>query len=209
MSIAIADYGMGNLLSVAMACARVGLEAVFTDQPGQARQARALILPGVGAFADCNANLRQSGLDQVVRDFYQQDKPVLGICVGMQLMFEWGEEDGLHQGLGIFPGRVVRFPAGRKIPHMGWNTLEFPQPGHPTDGLLAGLAPQPYVYFVHSYHADDASQADAIACTEYQGFRFIAAVRRRQCWGVQFHPEKSAAAGLTILQNFGREAKCL
>ncbi len=209
MGIAIADYGMGNLFSVAKACTRVGLEAFITDEPERAKGADALILPGVGAFSDCNDNLRQSGLDQVVMDFYRQDKPVLGICVGMQLMFEYGEEDGLFQGLGIFPGKVVRFQAGRKIPHMGWNTLQDPRQERLADPILADLPLDPYVYFVHSYHADEASREYAIAVTDYQGAVFISAARRRNCWGLQFHPEKSADVGLRILKNFGREVNCL
>ncbi len=209
MKIAIADYGMGNLFSVAKACDRVGLTAFITPDPKEAKGADALILPGVGAFADCNDNLRQSGLDQVVMDFYQQGRPLLGICVGMQLMFEWGEEDGLHQGLGIFPGRVVRFTPGRKIPHMGWNTLQDKGGQELADPIFAGLTQNPYVYFVHSYHADSACKEYTIAATDYQGEGFTAAVRRGNCWGMQFHPEKSADAGLRMLQNFGRLANCL
>ncbi|MBE3583367.1 MAG: imidazole glycerol phosphate synthase subunit HisH [Limnochordaceae bacterium] len=176
-----------------------------TDDPVQVAQADAVVLPGVGAFGAAMANLRTAGLDEVVRQAIAEDRPFLGICLGLQLLFDeseerFGEEHG-PRGLGVLPGRVRRFPAGRKVPQIGWNSLELvPSP------LWAGLEGEPYAYFVHSYYVDPLDQGLVSAWAEY-GVRFAAAVRRGNLFAVQFHPEKSSQVGQTILRNFGAVVK--
>ena len=149
--IVIIDYGMGNLRSVQKAIEAVGSAAEITSDPHRVAQASKVILPGVGAFADAMAELRRTGLGEAFREAVQKGKPCLGVCLGLQLLFDTSTEDGEHVGLGLLPGRVVRFPArpGLKVPHMGWNTLRIKKPAP----LLAGLPAEPSVYFVHSYHA--------------------------------------------------------
>ncbi|MBI2873588.1 MAG: imidazole glycerol phosphate synthase subunit HisH [Firmicutes bacterium] len=199
--IAVIDYGMGNLRSVHKGCERVGLPARITSDPDDLRSAGALILPGVGAFGAATANLRQAGLFDVILAEVAAGKPLLGICLGMQLLFEVSHEDGLHRGLGLLEGQVRRLPSGVKVPHMGWNSLEFTRPSP----LWDGLAPGSYVYFVHSFYADPASADDVIAAATH-GISFAAAVQRGLVYGTQFHPEKSSANGLAILAAFGRAA---
>ncbi|HIC93796.1 MAG TPA: imidazole glycerol phosphate synthase subunit HisH, partial [Anaerolineae bacterium] len=146
--IAIIDYGMGNLRSVQKAFERIGAEVVVTADRRAIESASALVLPGVGAFGDAMANLREAGLMESIRRAIEEGKPLLGICLGMQLLFEVSEEMGLHQGLGVFQGRVRRFEVNLKVPHMGWNQIHITQP----DPLLVGVADGSYVYFVHSYY---------------------------------------------------------
>src|SRR5690606_18444232 len=187
--IAIIDYGMGNLHSVSKAVERLGHEAVVTSSPETILRAEGAVLPGVGAFGDAMRNLRESGLDETVRRFHASGRPLLGICLGMQLLFSESEEYGPHQGLGLLPGRVVRFPNDRKVPHMGWNELRFVR----SDPLLEGLKPG-HVYFVHSYHALPEEPGDLIAVTDYGG-PVTAIVGRGNLYGMQFHPEKSGTLG--------------
>jgi imidazole glycerol-phosphate synthase subunit HisH len=197
--IAIVDYGVGNLRSVQKALERVGAEAVVTGEPGELARARAVVLPGVGAFGDGVAQLWARGLFQPVLHQVEAGKPLLGICLGMQLLFEESEEMGQHRGLGLLPGRVVRFPEGDlKVPHIGWNQLRVSE-----DPLLAGIKDGSYAYFVHSYYVAPAQPGDVLATTEY-GVQFAAVVGRGQVWGAQFHPEKSQEVGLRLLQNFAR-----
>ena len=196
--IAIIDYGVGNLRSVEKAFAAVGARAVLTGEVGAIRKASRVVLPGVGAFGECASRLRASHLDELVLEAALLNKPVLGLCVGLQLMFDEGHEFGVHQGLGLMRGRVVRFPeAGPHVPQIGWNQIENVQP-HP---LLAGLDEGTYFYFVHSYcvQAEDAN--DVLAVTEY-GIRYPSICARGSIAGVQFHPEKSQDAGLRLLANF-------
>ncbi len=200
--IAVIDYGVGNLFSLCRSLEAIGQEAVVTGDPAVLAQADKLILPGVGAFADAAEKLRASGLDAVVRDQCAAGKPLLGICLGMQLLFDESEEYGVHRGLGLIPGRVVamegRLPAELKIPHIGWNALHFPTgPRHP---LLASVAEGDCVYFVHSFYATDCDPA-VIATAEY-GPELTAAVARGNVMGCQFHPEKSGPVGLGILRAF-------
>lgn len=197
--IGIVDYGRGNLRSVEKACEKLGFAVGVLERPEQISRVKGLILPGVGAFADAMDGLRQGGWVEPVRKFARSGAPFLGICLGMQLLFEIGEEYGEHQGLGLLPGRVVKFPAGRKIPHMGWNTLRQEK----QDPLLAGIPDEAYFYFVHSYYAVPGCAADIIGTTDY-GVRFPALVGRDKVWGAQFHPEKSSPWGLTLLNNFGK-----
>jgi glutamine amidotransferase len=201
--IALIDYGVGNLRSVEKALAAVGAEVRLTDQADEILAAEKAVLPGVGAFGDGLAGLRARGLDEVVKELARRGTPLLGICLGMQLLFETGEEMGEQPGLGLLPGRVRRFPVGRdaipsyKVPQTGWNQILFERP-HP---LLAGLSAGDYAYFNHSYYCDATDPADVLAWTEY-GLRYASVVGRGRLYGVQFHPEKSQAVGLQILRNF-------
>lgn len=199
--IAIIDYGMGNLRSVQKALEAVGASADITCDPDKVRRADKVILPGVGAFADAIAELRRTGLGDAFVEAVRGGKPCLGVCLGLQLLFEISEEDGLHEGLGLLPGRVVRFPSrsGFKVPHMGWNTLRILREAP----ILRGLGAEPYVYFVHSYHAIPADPADIAAVADYPE-PFAACVWRENLMACQFHPEKSQAVGLTMYDNFAR-----
>jgi glutamine amidotransferase len=198
VSIAIADYGMGNLHSVSKAVERLGAEALITGDRTELLAASGIILPGVGAFGDAMRHLQESGLAEVMKETAASGKPLLGICLGMQLLFGSSEEHGQHEGLGILPGRVIRFPQGDyKVPHMGWNRLEFLQKNDP---LLAGLA-EGHVYFVHSYHVLPEVESDLLAVTDY-GQPVTAIVGRGQVYGMQFHPEKSGELGMELLGRF-------
>ncbi|HWQ61969.1 MAG TPA: imidazole glycerol phosphate synthase subunit HisH [Negativicutes bacterium] len=196
--IAIIDYGVGNLYSVEKAFDRLGAAAAVTSDPAAILGAARVVLPGVGAFGDCMRNLEEYGLVDVVRTVAAKGTPLLGICVGLQILFAGSEEDPGVAGLGVFPGMVRRIVApGLKIPHMGWNSLDIAG----SSPLLAGLPANPYVYFVHSYHAVPDDPALVTAWTVYGG-RVTAAVGRGNIHAVQFHPEKSGDAGLKILANF-------
>ncbi|WP_339312220.1 imidazole glycerol phosphate synthase subunit HisH [Paenibacillus sp. FSL M7-0896] len=200
MAVAIVDYGMGNLHSVSKAVERLGYTSLVTSDAAAILAADSVILPGVGAFGDAMEHLRESGMDDVVRAAASAGQPVLGICLGMQLLFSSSEEHGEHKGLGLLPGAVVRFAPrdGYKVPHMGWNKLSFRQPESP---LLAGLT-EGHVYFVHSYHAL-AADSDLLAVTDY-GHPVTAIVGRGNVYGMQFHPEKSGELGVKLLGNFLR-----
>lgn len=196
--IAIIDYGMGNLYSVEKAFVKLGASVMVTSNPNEIYKADKVVLPGVGAFGDCMHNLREYGMVEVIRQVIAQGKPFLGICLGLQLLFDGSEEDPGVDGLGIFHGMIEKISApGMKIPHMGWNSLDFCTPSP----LFSGLSQNPFVYFVHSYHAvpDDSGLITAIA--EYGG-NVTAAVGRDNVQAVQFHPEKSSAVGMNILANF-------
>ncbi|WP_435923354.1 imidazole glycerol phosphate synthase subunit HisH [Paenibacillus sp. DYY-L-2] len=204
MTIAIVDYGMGNLHSVSKAVERLGYEALVTGDADAILGADGVLLPGVGAFGDAMEHLRASGLDAVVRKAAADGKPLLGICLGMQLLFGESEEHGRNEGLGILPGKAVRFAGAAagsegslKVPHMGWNRLEFLQPDSP---LLAGLE-EGHVYFVHSYHVLPERDGDLLAVTDY-GHPVTAIVGRDNVYGMQFHPEKSGELGMALLRNF-------
>ena len=196
----IIDYGVGNLFSLCSSCACIGEKAFVSGDPAELAKADRLILPGVGAFADAANKLRDTGMAAFVRAQAAEGKPLLGICLGMQLLFEKSYEYGCHEGLGLLKGQVVpmegRLPAGLKIPHMGWNALEVKG-----GTLLAGLSGQ-YVYFVHSFFAENCAESLS-AVTEY-GIPITAAVERGNIYGCQFHPEKSGNVGLSILRKFVR-----
>ncbi len=194
--IAVADYGIGNLGSVTKAFRGAGAEVRLTGDPDELRRADALVLPGDGAFAATMAEVERRALVPVLREAADQGKPFLGICIGMQLLFEESEEHGQHRGLGLLPGRVRRFEGGLPVPHMGWNSLR-PRRAHP---LLEGLPEAAYVYFVHSYYCDPP-EAVVIATSDY-GRDFAAVVGRGSVLGVQFHPEKSQQVGLRMVANF-------
>jgi glutamine amidotransferase len=196
--VAIINYGVGNLRSVEKAFEAVGARASVTADPGAIREAEKLVLPGVGAFGECISRLRSSRLDDLVLEAAEAGKPVLGLCVGLQLMFDEGHEFGVHRGLGLMRGRVVRFPEnGPHVPQIGWNQIENVRE-HP---LMEGLPDGTYFYFVHSYHVEAEEPQDVLAETEY-GIRYPSICARGSIAGVQFHPEKSQAAGLRLLANF-------
>lgn len=194
---AIVDYGVGNLKSVANAMAYIGYQTLVTGDAGELERADAVILPGVGAFPDAADKLRETGLDQVLLNQAGR-KPILGICLGMQLLFDWGEE-GVHcKGLGLVGGSVKRIQTDFKLPHIGWNSLTFEN----NSPLFRGLNDGGYVYFVHSYCGCPDWEEDVIARTQY-GPSVVAAVSHQGVYGCQFHPEKSGEIGLHILKNFG------
>ena len=201
--IAIIDYGVGNLFSLVSSFHFIGAEATVTADPEELRQADRLILPGVGAFADAATKLRESGLGEMVREQAALGKPLMGVCLGMQMLFERSLEYGSHLGLGLLPGTIVSMepvvPAGYKVPHIGCNQLHFPEnrPKHP---LLESVREGDHVYFVHTYYATECDPV-VIATTDY-GASLTAAVAQDNVMGCQFHPEKSGPVGLRILQSF-------
>jgi glutamine amidotransferase len=198
MSIAVVDYGIGNLGSVMKAFRHLGAPAVLSGDIAELRRADVLVLPGDGAFASTMEEIEGRGLVPVLREAVEQGRTLLGICIGMQLLFEESEEHGRHRGLGFLPGRVRRLEGDRPIPHMGWNQLHPTRP-HP---MLEGVADGAHVYFVHSYWCDAPAEV-VLAETDY-GARFPAIVGRGNVLGVQFHPEKSQAVGLRLMENFVR-----
>ncbi len=197
--IAIIDYGMGNLRSVQKAFEAVGHEAEITADADRLQGASHVILPGVGAFADAMTELRRTGLGEAFAEAVREGKPCLGVCLGLQLLFDVSEEDGIHEGLGLLPGRVVRFrpSPGLKIPHMGWNTLRVLRPAP----ILAEHVSEPSVYFVHSYHAVPERADDIAAVADYPE-PFTAMVWRDNLIACQFHPEKSQGVGLAMYRSF-------
>jgi glutamine amidotransferase len=196
--IAVVDYGIGNLGSVTKGFRRAGAEVELSGDPEVLRRASALVLPGDGAFAAAMAEIESRGLSLVLREAIERGTPILGICIGMQLLFEESEEHGRHRGLGILPGRVRRFEGELPVPHMGWNTLSVRRP-HP---VLDGVEDGAHVYFVHSYYCD-APDDVVIAVSDY-GCEFPAIVGRGNVLGLQFHPEKSQSVGLRLAANFVR-----
>lgn len=199
--IAIIDYGVGNLFSVEKALAALGADAKITSDARTIAAADKIVLPGVGAFGDCMENLTATGLIPTIKDFVKTGKPMLGICVGLQILFEGSEESIGVAGLGLLKGKVRRIQApGLKVPHMGWNSLTIKSQRQPLD-LFQGLSEKPYVYFVHSYHAVPQDSSIVTATTEY-GSELTAAVAKGNIQATQFHPEKSGDVGLAILKNF-------
>jgi glutamine amidotransferase len=198
-SIAIIDYGMGNLRSVQKAFEKIGQPAVVTNDPEVVAKAEKVVLPGVGAFEDAMHELRQRNLVRPVLNVIESGKPFLGICLGLQLLFDVGYENGRHEGLGVLRGEVVRFdlPEEYSVPHMGWNQLDIAR----CSPVLAGLDPGTYVYFVHSYYVVPQDTAVIATTTDYGG-PFCSMIWRDNVFASQFHPEKSQSNGLRILQNF-------
>lgn len=207
-AVVVADYGVGNLFSVCHALDKAGAGVVLTEDPGRIAGAERLVLPGVGAIADGMDGLRRRGLVGPVRELVARDRPFLGICLGMQMMLDASEEFGLHQCLGLIPGRVVPAPptgldgTPHKIPHIGWNELVRPAGADWSDTLLAGIPEGTSAYFVHSFMAAPTDPAHRLADCLYDGQVVSAAIRIGKAVGTQFHPEKSGPAGLLMLKNF-------
>ena len=195
--IAIVDYGMGNLRSVQKAFELLGYDAAVTDSKSSLADASHIVLPGVGAFRNAIAALTEKGLDEAIKKEVAKGKPFLGICLGMQMLFDKSYEDGEYNGLGLVGGDVVKFATDLKIPHIGWNTLFYNKRTRLFDSIDDN-----YFYFVHSYHAANVAKCDVETTCVY-GYEFVASVNRDNVWGVQFHPEKSGDTGLRLLKNFG------
>jgi glutamine amidotransferase len=197
--IKIVDYGMGNLRSVQKAFEKLGVEAAVCATADELADADKMVLPGVGAFRDAIAELKKQRLVESIRSHIAAGKPFLGVCLGLQLLFDVGYEDGQWEGLGIIPGKVVRFAdaPGLKIPHMGWNRLDAVN----RPRLLAGIPPEAHFYFVHSYYVVPTDESVVAARTEH-GSRFVSMIARDNLFATQFHPEKSQRVGLKLLENF-------
>mgnify|MGYP000716391157 CR=1 FL=1 len=201
--IGIVDYGVGNLRSVEKAFEAVGAEAVVSPDEGRLAECDALVLPGVGAFGDGMAGLRARGLDRFMARAVAGGTPLLGLCLGLQLLFEESDEFGRHTGLGLLPGRVRRFPDSvRVVPHTGWNVVHAER----ETALFDEVPPDSFFYFVHSYHVEAGEPGDVLATTEYDGVTFPSVCGRGALFGAQFHPEKSQRAGLALLSGFARIA---
>jgi len=197
--IAIIDYGMGNLRSVEKAFQFLGCTARIIDNPAETINASHLVLPGDAAFGDAMRNLNNGGWVECIEQGIKSSKPFLGICVGLQLMFEESEEMGTHKGLGLLPGKCTRFPAGERIPQIGWNQIDIQK----KTPLLEGIPTGSFFYFVHSYYVTTENTDERIATTNY-GLNYTSVAGRDKLHGVQFHPEKSQGYGLRILKNFAQ-----
>jgi len=200
--IAVIDYSMGNLKSVSKALVRAGGEVVVTPDPRVAREVDGIVLPGVGAFAQGMENLENRGFLPLLSEWGKTSKPLLGICLGMHLLFTEGEEGGVHRGLDIIGGRVKRFPGSVKVPHMGWNQVILGR-GGVEDPFLRDVGDRSSFYFAHSYYGEPDDPGVVLGRTDY-GFHFASVVRQGHIVGVQFHPEKSNRVGLSLLGNFVR-----
>ena len=200
MKIAIIDYDIGNLRSVEKAFTSQGIAAEVTKDPQTIQRADKLVLLGVGAFGYAMESLRKHGFDQLILEAAAAGKPIIGLCVGLQMLFDEGHEFGVHRGLGLLPGRVIKFPGGVRVPHVGWNQVAYHN-GSVTHPLFRGLPDESFYYFVHSYYVEPANAADVLGETDY-GLRYASICGRGNVAGVQFHPEKSQAAGLQLLRNF-------
>nr|WP_301553470.1 imidazole glycerol phosphate synthase subunit HisH [Desulfuribacillus stibiiarsenatis] len=197
------DYGMGNLRSVTKALEKLGYATKIVADPQELKGADGVILPGVGAFGDAMENLQEQNFIPAIHEYVQSGKPFLGICLGMQLLFDSSEEMGEHQGLGLIPGKVVRFQGDFKVPQIGWNELKL---YHETHYLFEGIPGSRFVYFVHSYHAKVENHDHVLASTDYFG-EVTAIVGRDNVVGMQFHPEKSSEVGLKLLENFAKQCR--
>lgn len=195
--VAIVDYGIGNLRSVQKGFERVGHRAIITSNPEDVARAERVVLPGVGAFGDAMASLHRAGMAEPVLKAISEDRPFLGICVGLQMLFTESEELGNHQGLDVIPGRVRRFPEGERIPQIGWNQIRLRR----DLPLLSGIPDGSFFYFVHSFFVQPADTDDEVAATDY-GIDYTSIACRNNTFGVQFHPEKSQDLGLRLLKNF-------
>lgn len=211
MSVSLVDYDCGNLFGMRRALEVCGAQVAIADTPDKVIGADRLILPGVGAFGDAMAALRKRGLDHAVDDFAATGKPFLGVCVGMQVLFDESDEFGSHKGLGLFKGAVRRIPkraadgTSHRIPHIGWTEIQPPDEERTkNDTMFFGIETPIYTYFVHSYMAVPAEERDRLANSDYGGHSICAAVRRDHIWGCQFHPERSGPVGLKMLSNFIR-----
>lgn len=201
-TVAIIDFGMGNLFSVKHACNKVGLEAIITSSPHEISEASAAILPGVGAFGEAMATLKRLDLVEVIKEMGSSNRPLLGICLGMQLLMSESHEFGRHQGLGIVEGEVLRFEGPQKVPQIGWNQISLngkPSWGH---SLLNQINDGEYMYFVHSFYAKPLKQEVVVSTTRYGEKIFCSSLTQKNIFATQFHPERSGPEGLKIYQNF-------
>lgn len=196
MQIAIIDYGMGNLKNVQKAFLALDSLAIITSDKSLLSAATHIVLPGVGAFQDAMRQLNETGLAEVIKEHIAKKKPFLGVCLGMQLLFEKSYENGEHVGLGILPGNIVKLQGSFKVPHMGWNTLEIIKP----NPIFEGIREESYVYFVHSYYLE--TDEDIVSSYTTYGKRIAASVQRDKVFAMQFHPEKSGDVGMNMLKNF-------
>ena len=199
--IGIIDYGMGNLRSVHNALEKLEVPCVISADPSVLETCDKLILPGVGAFGDCMANIKERKLDSFITSYVSAGRPLLGICLGMQMLFEESEENGITKGFGFMKGRVIRMETDLPVPQIGWNELEW----NHVSPLCARLSEHPYVYYVHSYYASDYDDSDLSGYSMYGDIRVPGLVTRANVMGTQFHPEKSAEDGLKILAYFAKE----
>lgn len=205
-NVTVVDYGAGNLLNVVRALEHCGANVLVTNKAEIISRAERLVFPGVGAFGDCMKAIKALGIEQSLVDYVKSDRLFLGICVGMQVMFEISEEFGEHKGLGIISGRVVRIPEmgtnnqTHKVPHIGWKELQSESPWQ--DTMLEDVNQKSAVYFVHSYMGVPTDDNDRLASVDYNGISICAAIRKGNCYGTQFHPEKSGETGLGILRRF-------
>ncbi len=197
MMIGIIDYGMGNLKSVENALQFLGYKAEIISEREDFKKTNKLILPGVGAFADAALTIRKKEFDKEIKEAISDGKELLGICLGMQLLFEVSYENGEHEGLGILKGKIVKFDVDEKIPHIGWNSLNIKKDSR----LLQNIPKEPYFYFVHSYHLE--TDEDIVTSTVFYGKEIQVTVEEKNIYGLQFHPEKSGDVGLKVLKNFG------
>lgn len=203
----IIDYGLGNLFSIQQACRHVGIEPVISGSPHELDQANAVILPGVGAFGKAMERLRELDFVEPLRETLKAGKPMLGICLGMQLLFDESEEFGTHAGLGLLPGRIRRIPdqvqANRRlrVPNVGWNQVHFADDAQ-NRWIARGIRNDSYMYFVHSFYAEPSDSSDSLMATEYGKLRYCCAAQRGNILGVQFHPEKSGSVGLKLFKNW-------
>ena len=200
MSVAIIDYGVGNLRSVEKAFAAMGCDAIISSDERVLREAERLVLPGVGAFAACMKALKERGFDGLVKERASAGTPLLGVCVGMQLLFDESEEFGSTQGLGLLRGSVRKFGNDLVVPQVGWNRIQLKRP----HALLEGIANRSFCYFVHSFYCEPEDESVVVGETEY-GVRYASVVATKNVCGVQFHPEKSQEIGLRMLKNFGTQ----
>lgn len=215
MKAAIIDYALGNLFSVKQACEHVGLSAVITCEKSEILKSDALILPGVGAFGDAMNNLRRLDLIKSIKKSIGDGKPFLGICLGMQLLMSESEEFGLHQGLNIIKGRVVKFPFAKeapenKVPQVGWNQIFRPgslKQGDWANSFLKGISQGAYMYFVHSFYVKPCRQEIVLSQTSYNGIKYCSSLQQKNILACQFHPEKSGPKGLRVYQNFASMTK--
>lgn len=196
--IAIIDYGMGNLASVRNAFIKLGYDAFTSSDPDEILGAEKVVLPGVGAFADAIKNLRSLGMDKCIHEVIKTETPLLGVCLGLHLLFSESYENGVHEGLDIIKGKVVKLPSIYKVPHMGWNEVQM----KPDSQLFKGIPSGSYFYFVHSYYIE-AEDPEWICGSTNHGIDFGCAVEKNRVFATQFHPEKSSEMGLRILRNFG------